>query len=727
MTQEDQPEQGRRDQAPSAEDTLDKQLAEPVLKGQKGMGAALVWASALLIVVVGVFAYGNVLNIPFHFEDREALVDNAALHDPGRLLEAMGQRPLAPLTWFTLAVNWWAAPDKPGAFHVVNLLLHLLNGILVYLCCRKLLPKPVHEPVAMLSGMALVLHPLATESIDYAVGRFGPLGACFTLASILLFLHAVRPREPVRPMSLGLSVACCLAAILSHPACFAAPLALLGAHWVRTRGSGMKPHLAVHTGYAAAAAAVAAAYLGFAGIGSAENAPPLAHRLFTFFATFPAYLRMLVAPYDLTIDHNLPMAQAWSDPGVAHGMLVVGLFAAFVTLLLSYRRCAGGVGLAWYGIILAATALTTSSDAALVERRAYLGLALVVMALSGAFTLIGRPRARVACGIGVALVLLAAGLHTYRRNELWRDELFLWGDAAQKAPTAPRPQEILGRYFLTRGDAATDQLTKTRCYGLALDRLESANALRPGNPETLADLALTLKRHGRIDEALSALLNALEADAEHQRALMHMAVILDERARAARDHVMRLEALDYYARAAEGGAVPAQVLSRYADALAETGDYEGAERLLARAVRTEPSQELKNRLAGLRAVIERLTTMEEQAEEILEKDPDSLAGLFTRARALATRNRLNEAIRMLESVVERDPNARQPWLLLGHIMAREDRAEQFVRKWGTPFKDSEASWTELARLCSTSGLPEAGRVYADAAEAAAEAQAEAAK
>src|SRR2546427_2551780 len=89
-----------------------------------------------------------------------------------------------PLTIFTFSLEYplwkvWA----PG-FRITNLLLHALNGWLVFLLARGLLGSPV---AALASAVVYVIHPMQTEAVVSIVGRSELLAAALFFAAWLAF------------------------------------------------------------------------------------------------------------------------------------------------------------------------------------------------------------------------------------------------------------------------------------------------------------------------------------------------------------------------------------------------------------------------------------------------------------------------------------------------------------------------------------------------------------
>jgi hypothetical protein len=101
-------------------------------------------------------------------------------------------RPLALLTFLIDARNW---PADPLPFKRTNLILHLINGALLYALLDKLgrvvTPNASRSRAAALLGTALwLLHPLLVSTTLYIVQREAMLPATCVLAGLLIWLHA---------------------------------------------------------------------------------------------------------------------------------------------------------------------------------------------------------------------------------------------------------------------------------------------------------------------------------------------------------------------------------------------------------------------------------------------------------------------------------------------------------------------------------------------------------
>lgn len=94
-------------------------------------------------------------------------------------------RNYAPLTILTLLIDHTIWGMNPAGFHATNVILHLLNGILVFLLVRQLTGISF---VAWLTAALFLVHPVQIETVAWISSRKGLLSATFMLSALLVRL-----------------------------------------------------------------------------------------------------------------------------------------------------------------------------------------------------------------------------------------------------------------------------------------------------------------------------------------------------------------------------------------------------------------------------------------------------------------------------------------------------------------------------------------------------------
>lgn len=102
-------------------------------------------------------------------------------------------RPLS-LASFYINDQVWEGMDK-GDFKYTNLMIHLLNGVLIFWLLERLRPylqlaNEWSRWLPLLASFTWLIHPLHTNTVLYAVQRMTELSALFSLLGLICYVHA---------------------------------------------------------------------------------------------------------------------------------------------------------------------------------------------------------------------------------------------------------------------------------------------------------------------------------------------------------------------------------------------------------------------------------------------------------------------------------------------------------------------------------------------------------
>ncbi len=100
-----------------------------------------------------------------------------------------------PLLWLSYMADvtlFGASADHPAPFHAVNVVLHALSAVLLYLLLRRLRATPFG---AFLLALLWAVHPLRVESVAWVTERKDTLAAFFGLAATLAWFNAHPARD----------------------------------------------------------------------------------------------------------------------------------------------------------------------------------------------------------------------------------------------------------------------------------------------------------------------------------------------------------------------------------------------------------------------------------------------------------------------------------------------------------------------------------------------------
>src|SRR5207237_7610971 len=117
----------------------------------------------------------------FIFDDDAYVTSNATLHSLDGLRQIWLQPRASPqyypltLTTFWIEYHLWGL--RPFGYHLVNVILHALNVVLLLAVLRRL-----RIPGAWLAAALFALHPIQVESVAWVTERKNVLSGLFALA-----------------------------------------------------------------------------------------------------------------------------------------------------------------------------------------------------------------------------------------------------------------------------------------------------------------------------------------------------------------------------------------------------------------------------------------------------------------------------------------------------------------------------------------------------------------
>ncbi len=150
-----------------------------------------------LIAFLSVLVYQNSFSVGFQFDDHKAIADNASIRDLSNLPLIFRANGTRPILYLSFALNYHFGGTGKWGYHLVNLFLHILNGILVYFIVFGMsktyssdhLSQKVSS-VALLTSLLFIAHPIQTEAVTYIISRSSVLCTTFYLLSLYFFIKA---------------------------------------------------------------------------------------------------------------------------------------------------------------------------------------------------------------------------------------------------------------------------------------------------------------------------------------------------------------------------------------------------------------------------------------------------------------------------------------------------------------------------------------------------------
>jgi len=478
--------------------------------------------SCLFILVLGGLVYGNHLQNPFQF-DTVAYITNH--HRLDNINEQLNINYLwkefihRGLLQISLAFNVHLDGFRTFGYHLINMLLHLINSVLVYFVTLEIWSylgsinsqskDDETRFVALFTAVFFLIHPIQTESVVYIMSRSEVFAATFYLSSFLLFqIYVVRDRPIKIAFKILVLFLISTAFILGFSVkqtVITLPLMLLlyfifgqesestSIRWLKRRKWGIG--FIIMIGVSLLFHKLLTDELFLIGESTAgEDIGRLNYMLTQPAVIFYYYFKLLLFPINLNIDPDIQLITNWWSwkfitalTGIAG--LVYFCCRAKENRILLYFIC-------WFLIVLSpSSSIITLSDLA-AEHRTYLASYSFYAVLAYCVYKVPQlvlPNHSTRCKnivlvISIFVSIIFSGL-TIQRNKIWASEVLLWNDTVNKSPQKIRPVINLGHAYTTAGND-----------DLAIKYFEKALALNPNIFTTNYNLGnLYLKRGGEED------------------------------------------------------------------------------------------------------------------------------------------------------------------------------------------------------------------------------------
>ena len=497
---------------------------------------------AILLVVLTFATYAPVLRGGFTWDD-DALITNNRI-----IKRADGLRKLwfttetwnyYPMTWSMCWLEWrfWGS-SAPG-YHVVNVLLHAVNAVLVWMVLRRL-----KIPGAWLAALVFAVHPVNVATVAWISEQKNTLSMLFYAVAILLYL---RFDEDGRWRWYGLSLGAFLLALFSKTAVVMLPVVLLGCvWWLRSRVRWQD--LLRSAPFFVLSLVMGLVTIWFEYNRDLEGRTTRTDGFFSHLAVAGRapwfYLYKALLPLNLMVIYPKWQIDAGHWVSYVPGALLVVCFLVFWWMRRTWGRpLLFGLG---YFVVTLFPVLgffnqgfyTYSLVADHWQYYSIIGvIALAVAAGDGACRKIGRQYCHWGTVAAVAVVTVM-GAASWQRSYVYAADERLWRDNAAKNPRAFLAWLNLGlnREWAGHPDAAVgyieqalrvnpDDADAHSSLGLALlqlgraqeavPHLERALRLDPNDADAHNTLALALLRLGRVPEAIPHFEQALQIDPDN--------------------------------------------------------------------------------------------------------------------------------------------------------------------------------------------------------------------
>lgn len=574
------------------------------------------WIAVLLLAVTIGAYWPSTSNAFINYDDPEYVTANAQVQQ-GLTWEGLAWALKTdcasnwhPITWVSHMLDVTLFGRGPAGPHAINLLLHILNSLLLFLLLERMTDARWRSALA--AGF-FALHPLHVESVAWVAERKDLLSAFFGMLTLLAYRKYAEVRNDGRGRAriwyLSAMVAFVLG-LMSKPMLVTLPLLmLLLDYWPLERlapdsVAGRKASWqllmlekvpfglisAVSCGVTLWAQQAAMLSLDRLGFGD---------RVANALVAYIRYLGKILWPDDLA----LPYLHRGSWPAavvLAAAALVIGISAGSIWLGRKHRYVV--TGWFWYmGTLVPVIGLVQVGAQAMADRYTYVpAIGIFIIVAWGLGEVVGRWSQMKAVTVASSVLILAAcGVVTHRQVQYWHDSETLFKHSA----------DATADNFIALGNVGSALFDKKQ-LDEALEYYREAVRINPNYAEGLNSIGAILSAKGD-DTAIEWFERALAVQPALGDALFNMG----------------------------------NYLARKGTALVGKGEREAAVGYFEAALRSNPDNyEARNNLGNVLMELGRMDEAVVQYRQALETRPDVAMLHKNLGEALAAKGKLDDAV-----------------------------------------------------------------------------------
>jgi tetratricopeptide (TPR) repeat protein len=465
-------------------------------------------------MLLTVAAYLPALRGGFVWDDDFYVTENSTLRSVDGLRKIWTQPGIASQQYYPLAFSaFWAQYHlwklQPFGYHLVNILLHALNAVLLWCVLRRL-----KLPGAWWAAAIFALHPVQVESVAWITEFKNLLSGLFSLLSLLAFLrfHPLLLPETTATRdwrSYTLAILLFLCALLSKTAVCCLPVVIVLLIWWKQKRVGRRDVLALMPWFAASMT------LGLITVHVESSLPNdgttrlllsivqialLAGRALWFYAgkvLWPRHIAFIYPRWEIDVhaawQYLFPLAALavlaalWRlRRRIGKGPLVGVL--CFVAMLLPV--------LGFFNVFFFRYSYVTDHF----QYLACIGLIALAVAAAATISQWAGPRGRRLGTLAAAAVLLRLGVSTWGQAHVYENPEVLWRDTIATNPRAMIAHNNLGLILYGRLQ-----------YRQAMECLDQALQIDPNSAEAHYNLGLILMEIGQYSKAVTHMRSALQS------------------------------------------------------------------------------------------------------------------------------------------------------------------------------------------------------------------------
>ncbi len=519
----------------------------------------------LLIFFITVTIYSNSLGGRFVYDDEYFVVKNITLRNLDNIpsffynrsanaFADLSQDVYRPVTTITYAVDYALGKLNTFGYHLVNVLLHSFNAMLLFLFLYLVFGN---IPLALMTSLFFACHPVQTEVVSWISGRASVLFLFFYLSALIFYvLFLRRSKKQYFIYSLVLYAF----SLFSKEMAVTLPLVLIvyDLHFLRRDNDSLRSKICRYLPYFILTAFfifIRAVVLKRVSQCDWWGGSPY-NTFFTMSRVMIDYVKVLLVPVKLCAYRIIDISVSVAETRVLASLALLAISAAAIPFIFRASRRVS-FAICFFFITMLPVSNIVPLKALMAERFLYLPSIGFCLCLALAVERIGRTgvfnKKRVFVTSLIAfIIILFYSSRTMIRNEDWKDAVTISKSIVAVSPLNPWGFTSLGTAYLEEekyGEAvkslkkaialSRDYVSPKNALGfcyLKMDRyddaiqfLKEALRLKPGDLEVINSLAVAYASQKKYEEAIKYLEESIRLEPSYVHAYLNLGSVYEHR------------------------------------------------------------------------------------------------------------------------------------------------------------------------------------------------------
>ena len=470
------------------------------------------------IIVLCIIAFSPVFTADFvNYDDPEYVLNNIyirhfSFENIKQIFFGRTTDLYIPLTVFSYQIEHSVFGESARSFHVINLLLHMINAVLLLFILLKLTVK--NKLLIYFILLFFALNPLVTESVCWITERKDVLYCLFYFLSTLQFLSYTQHKKL---KYLAYSFLFFVLACLSKPMAVSLPVLFSIYLMYTTQKLKVKEQLLLIPFYAISVIFAIISIYALSSLGTIKGNHveySILEKTVMVFSEIGYYFVKPFIPFNQQLFHLFPeKSKLLSNSDMRFfafaGALIAGLI--LYQVFSKKYRLPGYLFLAWLIFLLPVLQIYSNTHSYVSERYFYIS---IIFPVSIAFIFLQKTTVKPPMyKYALVLLLVVFTALTFKRSTVWKNSKTLFEAELKADPKNPYALNNLGYDYNSKSDFAS-----------ALPLLKKAIEADSTNALYFNNYGWALANTGQTDEAIIYFQKAITINSNYTEALNNMGI-----------------------------------------------------------------------------------------------------------------------------------------------------------------------------------------------------------